>query len=96
MSRYFVRRLLLVVPVLFGVSVFTFILFFIVPGDPVLVRGGRTGNARNGGRASGRSSAWTSRCPSSTCLGGQGAQRRPGPVVHDSRSITDSIQARFP
>jgi len=37
MTRYFVRRLLLVLPVLVGVSVFTFILFFIVPGDPVLV-----------------------------------------------------------
>lgn len=37
MSRYFVRRLLLIIPVLIGVSVFTFILFYIVPGDPVLI-----------------------------------------------------------
>lgn len=36
MLQYILRRLLLIVPVLFGVMVITFFLMYIVPGDPVL------------------------------------------------------------
>jgi peptide/nickel transport system permease protein len=35
MSRYIIRRLLQLIPVLFGISLITFVLSFIVPGDPV-------------------------------------------------------------
>jgi ABC-type dipeptide/oligopeptide/nickel transport system permease component len=36
MSDYVIRRILLVIPVLFGVTLVTFILMYVVPGDPVL------------------------------------------------------------
>ncbi len=36
MTEYIVRRVLLVIPVLFGVTLVTFILMYVVPGDPVL------------------------------------------------------------
>ena len=35
MSRYIIRRILQLIPVLFGISLITFFLSFIVPGDPV-------------------------------------------------------------
>jgi peptide/nickel transport system permease protein len=35
LARYVVRRLLLLVPVLLGVSIFTFVLIRVLPGDPV-------------------------------------------------------------
>jgi len=36
MTEYVIRRILLVIPVLFGVTLVTFILMYVVPGDPVL------------------------------------------------------------
>ncbi len=36
MTEYIVRRILLVIPVLLGVTLVTFILMYVVPGDPVL------------------------------------------------------------
>lgn len=36
MTEYVIRRILLVIPVLFGVTLVTFVLMFVVPGDPVL------------------------------------------------------------
>lgn len=36
MTEYLIRRILLVIPVLFGVTVVTFVLMYVVPGDPVL------------------------------------------------------------
>ncbi|WP_312908316.1 hypothetical protein [Tissierella praeacuta] len=35
MSRYIVKKILLVIPVLIGISLITFILLNVVPGDPV-------------------------------------------------------------
>jgi len=35
-TEYLIRRILLVIPVLFGVTVVTFVLMYVVPGDPVL------------------------------------------------------------
>jgi ABC-type dipeptide/oligopeptide/nickel transport system permease component len=35
-TEYIIRRILLVIPVLFGVTLVTFILMYVVPGDPVL------------------------------------------------------------
>ena len=35
LARYVVRRLLLLIPVLLGVSIFTFVLIRVLPGDPV-------------------------------------------------------------
>lgn len=37
LTRYIVRRLLLLIPVLIGVSVLTFVLIRVLPGDPVLL-----------------------------------------------------------
>jgi ABC-type dipeptide/oligopeptide/nickel transport system permease component len=36
MSDYVIKRILLVIPVLFGVTLVTFVLMYVVPGDPVL------------------------------------------------------------
>lgn len=36
MTQYILRRLLLIIPVLFGVLFLTFVLMYMVPGDPVL------------------------------------------------------------
>ena len=36
MFQYLIRRLLLIIPVLFGVLFLTFVLMYMVPGDPVL------------------------------------------------------------
>ncbi len=36
MTEYIIRRILLVIPVLLGVTLVTFILMYVVPGDPVL------------------------------------------------------------
>ncbi len=36
MTQYILRRLLLIIPVLFGVLFLTFVLMYLVPGDPVL------------------------------------------------------------
>ncbi|HID15369.1 MAG TPA: glutathione ABC transporter permease GsiC, partial [Candidatus Atribacteria bacterium] len=36
MSTYIIRRLLLLIPILIGVTLITFILMRIIPGDPVL------------------------------------------------------------
>ena len=36
MTEYVIRRILLVIPVLFGVTLVTFLLMYVVPGDPVL------------------------------------------------------------
>ncbi|MCH7613054.1 MAG: ABC transporter permease [Candidatus Marinimicrobia bacterium] len=36
MIRYFINRLLQAIPVLFGVIIITFILMYVIPGDPVL------------------------------------------------------------
>ncbi len=36
MTEYLIRRILLVIPVLFGVTLVTFVLMYVVPGDPVL------------------------------------------------------------
>ena len=36
MTTYLIKRILHTIPVIFGVIVFTFILMYVVPGDPVL------------------------------------------------------------
>jgi ABC-type dipeptide/oligopeptide/nickel transport system permease component len=36
MTEYVIRRILLVIPVLFGVTLVTFVMMYVVPGDPVL------------------------------------------------------------
>jgi len=36
MGRFIVRRLLLLIPILFGVVTVTFIIMYVIPGDPVL------------------------------------------------------------
>ena len=36
MREYVARRLLLIVPIIFGVSLLTFLAFQVIPGDPAL------------------------------------------------------------
>lgn len=46
MASYTVRRLLLIVPVVWGAVTLLFVLFFIIPGDPVeVIAGGASGRA---------------------------------------------------
>ena len=45
MTGYVIRRLLLVIPVVWGALTILFILFFIVPGDPVELMAGASGRA---------------------------------------------------
>ena len=40
MLGYFVKRVLLVIPTLFGVTIVTFVLTYILPGNPALVKAG--------------------------------------------------------
>jgi ABC-type dipeptide/oligopeptide/nickel transport system permease component len=50
MTRYLLRRVLLVVPVLFGVTVLAFLMVHLVPGDPVSVMLGQSGTAEDAAR----------------------------------------------
>jgi len=43
--RYIVRRLLQAIPVFIGVTLITFILFFIAPGDPARLIAGQRADA---------------------------------------------------
>jgi peptide/nickel transport system permease protein len=47
MGRYMLRRVLLVAPVLFGVSLLSFLMVHLVPGDPVSVMLGQNGSAED-------------------------------------------------
>src|SRR5919106_2905537 len=40
LGRYLLPRLLLVIPTLFGVTVVTFVLTYLLPGNPALVKAG--------------------------------------------------------
>lgn len=37
MWRYILRRLLMLIPVLFGISIFVFLLMYFTPGDPAVL-----------------------------------------------------------
>jgi ABC-type dipeptide/oligopeptide/nickel transport system permease component len=50
MATYLLRRILLVVPVLVGVSVIAFLMSHLVPGDPVTVMLGQQGTAEDAAR----------------------------------------------
>ena len=50
MGRYVLRRVVLIIPVLFGVSLFTFLMIHLVPGDPVRVMMGTSGSAEDAER----------------------------------------------
>ena len=50
MGRYVLRRVLLIVPVLFGVSLITFLMIHLVPGDPVRMMMGQQGTAEDAAR----------------------------------------------
>jgi len=47
MSSYFLKRLLLIVPTLFGISIVSFLIIHLAPGDPTVLKFGeeqRTGD----------------------------------------------------
>lgn len=50
MSVYIVKRILLVIPVLFGVSIVAFLMSHLVPGDPVVVMLGERATAEDAAR----------------------------------------------
>src|SRR5256712_230509 len=50
MGRYVLRRLVLALPVLLGVSVAVFLMIELIPGDPATVLAGDTASADRGGR----------------------------------------------
>lgn len=52
MIRYVVRRLLLMIPTLFGVTVVAFLIMQLAPGDPLLSRGDTQGGERETSRES--------------------------------------------
>ena len=64
--RLIVRRLLFLVFVLFGLSLITFTLSRVVPGDPARLMAGPRAPARARSRRSASSTGWTIRCRSST------------------------------
>src|SRR5690625_5903294 len=47
MLQYTLRRLLEMVPVLFGVTVLTFLILHLAPGDPAVLIGGPTASAQD-------------------------------------------------
>lgn len=96
MSRYFLRRLLLVIPVLIGVSVFTFILFYIVPGDPVLIMVGERASPETVARL--RAELGLDQPLPIQYLNwiGKAVRGDLGRSFITGRSIAESIQARFP
>lgn len=96
MSAYFIRRLLLVVPVLIGVSVFTFILFFIVPGDPVLAVVGERANPQTVERIRAELGLDQPRITQYFTWVGKALKGDLGRSFLNRRPITESIKARFP
>lgn len=60
LARFTVRRLLLLIPVLFGVTAITFLLVRVLPGDPIRTIPART-RLRLTSPRPGRGTAWTSR-----------------------------------
>lgn len=96
MSRYFVRRLLLIIPVLIGVSVFTFILFYIVPGDPVLILVGERATPDTVARI--RAELGLDKPPHVQYIAwvAKALKGDLGRSFINNRPIADSIQARFP
>ncbi|MFS8544315.1 MAG: ABC transporter permease [Limnochordales bacterium] len=96
MSGYFIRRLLLVVPVLFGVSLFTFILFFIVPGDPVLTVAGERATPETIARIRAELGLDKPLPVQYVTWVGKALKGDLGRSFLTGRSITESLQARFP
>lgn len=96
MSSYFIRRLLLVVPVLFGVSLFTFILFFIVPGDPVSAVVGERANPATVERIRAELGLDKPRPVQYVAWVGRALKGDLGRSFVTRRPIRDSLKARFP
>ena len=70
MSKYVLRRLLLLIPTLIGMSLLIFIMLRLLPGDVVdLMTGGDIPASAERSRRCARRSAWPSRCRSSTSSG---------------------------
>ena len=65
MWRYIVKRILTLIPVLFGVSMLVFSFVQLIPGDPAVAMLGERATARASPGCA-LSSAWTSPCTSST------------------------------
>lgn len=62
-GRFIIRRLLFLIPVLVGISILTFLISHVIPGDPARLVAGRR-RRRNGYKPFERSWAWIARSTS--------------------------------
>ena len=72
MGRYILRRLLISIPVLFGITLVTYVIVSLAPGDPVsaLINPEQISSSVPAGwSSSGPSSGWTSRSRFATASG---------------------------
>ena len=97
MTEYIVRRIVLMVPVAFLVTIIIFVLVRMAPGDPVLAYAGEERDPEQLAGSGGRS-GWTSRCRSSTCSGSGGRPRatsaaRSGPASRSREAILERLGA---
>jgi hypothetical protein len=71
MLQFILRRLALLVPVLLGVSIISFSLIRLIPGDATMLMIGadRSGRRRSSGQTCGAPTVWTIHSPCSTANG---------------------------
>ena len=68
MQEYILRRLVLLVPTVLGVTLLVFLMMRFIPGDPVSLLLGDYYTEETAA-AIRRSTAWIVRCPCNTCSG---------------------------
>ena len=96
-SRYFLRRLLLVIPTLVGVTLITFTLTYLLPGNPGAREGGAAGHARATWRSSSGRWASTSRRGCSTGATSPASLRGDlGESSSTGRPVLEDFRQRLP
>ena len=93
MTRYILRRLVQAIPVLLGITLFTFLMAHLTPGDPVVIfADGQT--AVRGARGADSRAVWTRPAALGAVprLHGRSAARGSGQGLHDKRPVWDTIR----
>ena len=86
MVRYIIRRLLLSIPVLFGVVLIVFVLARVIPGDPCTAALGEHANPASCARSTRDSASWNRSPSSSRSTSGASLQSTSGtPSSSDDR-----------
>ncbi len=80
MGKYILRRLVMMIPVLFGVTFIVFFIMSLTPGDPAAIILGDQASGE-AWRSKGSNLVLTGRCLSATRLYGRPAARRPRPFL---------------